>query len=120
MRTPAVAIRLPVHPPVSRPSSKSGESNGGGAASLFAGIRRSSCWSLLEDSGETSFSNRNDVFRFEEEAHTSPMGTPRARNEEEPPSNTEFAVSRFCGNGASDVRSDEVPSGGFFSPFLFR
>ena len=31
VRTPAVAIRLPVHPPVSRPSSKSGESNGGGA-----------------------------------------------------------------------------------------
>ena len=40
---------------------------GAAAASLFAGIRRSSRWSLLEDSGETSFSNRNEPFRFEEE-----------------------------------------------------
>ena len=47
-----------------------------GSTSLFAGIRRSSLRSLLEDSGETSFSNRNDMFRFEEE---------------EPPSDTEFS-----------------------------
>ena len=46
------------------------------SASLFAGIRRSSRWSLLENSGETSFSNRNDMFRFEEE---------------EPPSDTKFS-----------------------------
>ena len=42
-----------------------------GPASLFAGIRRSSRWSLLEDSGEPSFSNRNVAFRFEAEEQRS-------------------------------------------------
>ena len=56
-----------------------------GPASLFAGIRRSSLWSLLEDSGETSFSNRNDVFRFEEE---------------KPPSDTEF--SQYYGSAETE------------------
>ena len=51
-------------------------SSGRESVSLFAGIWRCSLWSQLEDSGETSFSNRNDVFRFEEE---------------EPPSDTEFS-----------------------------
>ena len=55
------------------------------SASLFAGIRRSSLWSLLEDSGETSFSNRNDMFRFEEE---------------EPPSVTEF--SQYHGSAETE------------------
>ena len=55
------------------------------SASLFAGIRRSSCWSLLEDSGETSFSNRNLAFRFEEE---------------EPPSDTEF--SQYYGSAETE------------------
>ena len=57
----------------------------GGAASSFAGIRRSSLWSLLEDSGETSFSNRNDMFRFEEE---------------EPLSDTEF--SQYHGSAETE------------------
>ena len=55
------------------------------SASLFAGIRRSSLWSLLEDSGETSFSNRNEPFRFEEE---------------EPPSDTEF--SQYHGSAETE------------------
>ena len=63
-----------------------------GSASLFAEIRRSSLWSLLEDSGETSFSNRNDMFRFEEE---------------EPPSDTEF--SQYYGSAETE-RATCVPT----------
>ena len=63
-----------------------------GSASLFAEIRRSSLWSLLEDSGETSFSNRNDMFRFEEE---------------EPPSDTEF--SQYHGSAETE-RATCVPT----------
>ena len=55
------------------------------SASLFAGIRRSSLRSLLEDSGETSFSNRNASFRFDEE---------------EPPSDTEF--SQYYGSAETE------------------
>ena len=98
-----MGIRKSRPPPsfVSRPSSKSGESNGGGAASLFAGIRRSSRWSLLEDSGETSFSNRNEPFRFEEE---------------EPGESCRYsAKSRIPAIHPCD---DAVPFGGFFPHFF--
>ena len=86
-----------VQTPLSRPSSfvsrkSSGDPMGAAAASLFAGIRRSSHWSLLEDSGETSFSNRNLAFRFEEE---------------EPPSDTEF--SQYYGSAETE-RATCVPT----------
>ena len=84
--SPVKAFRLssPVNP---RRGSNGAEPLGReeGSASLFAGIRRSSLWSLLEDSGETSFSNRNEPFRFEEE---------------EPPSDTEF--SQYYGSAETE------------------
>ena len=66
LRSPARGCGNPQLPSLV-PRRPPGDLKGAAAASLFAGIRRSSRWSLLEDSGETSFSNRNDPFRFEEE-----------------------------------------------------
>ena len=94
---------LPRIPPSLVPRNPQGDLKGAAAASLFAGIRRSSRWSLLEDSGETSFSNRNEPFRFEEE---------------EPGESCRYsAKSRIPAIHPCD---DAVPFGGFFRLFLCR
>ena len=102
LRSPARGCgnpQLPSKLPSLVPRRPPGDLKGAAAASLFAGIRRSSRWSLLEDSGETSFSNRNEPFRFEEE---------------EPGESCRYsAKSRIPAIHPCD---DAVPFGAFLSP----